>query len=76
MAFVVVEVRPQLRSGPPHRLRQRSLALVCLEHSEAVAHHSDCLMPLHLAFACSVHLVARWAHLPRVMQDCQKQHSD
>ena len=51
MAFVVVEARHQLRSGPPHRLRQRSLALVRLEHSEAVAHHSDCLMPLHLAFA-------------------------
>jgi len=72
MAFVVVEARHQLRSGLPHRLRQRSLALVRLEHSEAVAHHSDCLMPPHLAFAYSVHLVARWAHLPSLMQDCQE----
>ena len=55
-----------------HSALQNSLTQVRLEHSKVEAHHSqlECSVMSQSVFAYSAHLVMRWAHLPRLMQDC------
>jgi hypothetical protein len=70
MGFAAVEALPLVMRL--HSALQNSLTQVRLEHSKVEAHHSqlECSVPPQLAFAYSAHLVTRWAHLPRLMQNC------